>query len=112
VVVDVDMLRAVMEHWVLSEGNGRHIVHPDLWRCSFYFEEISEKTFNPDSLACGNRRYDVLCFTRRQRDDLLLGGLPSDWAVPKEEDDATGALPGVVKDRYGEQERGGVNGTR
>jgi hypothetical protein len=46
VVVGVDVLPTIVEHWVLGEDDGRHVVHPDLRRCNLHSDVVVGRRAN------------------------------------------------------------------
>ena len=95
-VLNADILAALMEDGVLRQGQGGFAVHPELHCFSFSAQEIAQQLSQPESLSrsgCGSS--DVLRFATGQSHHLLLEWLPADQTLAEEEQSAAGALAHV-----------------
>ena len=71
-VLDADMLAALMEDGVLRQGQGGLVVHPELHCFCVSAQEISQQLSQPESLSRSGSGSDVLCLATGQGHHLLL----------------------------------------
>jgi len=91
VVLDAEMLAALMEDRVLRQGQGGLAVHPELQCFYVSTQEISQQPRQPESLSRSGSGSDVLCLATGKGHHLLLDRLPADQTLAEEESPA-GAL--------------------
>ena len=61
VVPHPDVLAALMEDWILSQGQGGLVVHPELHCLCVSAKEIAKQPSQPQSLSRSGSGCDVLC---------------------------------------------------
>ena len=94
-ILGVDMFAAIVKDRGFAEHNNRLVVDLESGGAGFLGLELGEKSRQPDSLAGSGGGCNVLRFTRTERHDLLLLGLPDDEVAAKEEKDSSGAAAHV-----------------
>jgi hypothetical protein len=85
VVLDADMLDALIEDGVLCQGQGGLAVHPELYCFSVSAQEITQQLSQPESLSQNGCGSDVLHLATGQSHHLLLERLQADQALAEEE---------------------------
>jgi hypothetical protein len=91
-VTQVDVLHAIVELGVPSDGDGGLIVHVQDGGEYNVKIEFSEKTSEPDSLLCGIRGRDIFGFCAGQCDRSLLLRSPANSTPSEHEDEAGGGF--------------------
>jgi len=92
VVLNADMLAALMEDGVLRQGQGGLAIHPELHCFCVSAQEIAQQPSQSESLSRSGSGSDVLRLATGQIHHLLLDQLPANQTLAKEEQRAAGAL--------------------
>jgi len=95
VVPHPDVLAALMEDWILRQGQGGLAVHPELHCLCVSAKEITKQPSQPQSLSRSGSGCDVFCLAAGQSHHLLLDRLPADRTLAEEEERPAGALARV-----------------